>query len=509
MNNTKPSSIRKLLVAALLSLATSAPADARLVQIIHTNDLHSHLEHAEDKNFGGYAAVKATIDALRNEAATQGIESIVLDAGDFSEGSQYYLAEKGEAVWRTLDVMGYDAVTIGNHDWLAGHGDLDRIVKKVQPSFKLLGANFIFDNKYKNLLNYLKPHAEFTRSGLRIAVLGLTTDEFVFNWRADDGFIWDAESEAQSRLPELRRNNDIVIALTHIGVMKDINLVRKTAGIDIVVGGHSHTRLSEPVYIIDKRGQRVPIVQAGRHGEHVGDLLVDIEPDQPARVIRYRLVPVNANGPKDEAVQESVRQARLALEREYGREWLNEVIGYSEVPIISPENAPTVWSQFTIDSMREAGEADIAIDVDKFYGLTMPAGPVTREQLFEFYPRVFEFNRYGWTIFTSQVRGWAVKVALEQAIKRGWWLNTSGLTYETYYQGTEQKVRNIRVGGKPLKKFKKYRLALPEGIGRATIEIAPIFKTIFKKARDTKIPIWFAMEDKLRRTGTVRPIPLR
>lgn len=508
MGRITPSSFTTLLVAVLATLFP-ASAFARLVQIIHTNDLHSHLEHSEDKNFGGYAAVKATIDTLRNESAAQGIESLVLDAGDFSEGSQFYLADRGEATWRAMDAMGYDAVTIGNHDWLAGHDDIERMVTKVNPSFNFLGANFIFNEKYKGLKKHLKPYAMFTRAGLRIAVLGLTTPEFVFNWRADDGYIWPADAEAASILPALRRKSDIVIALTHLGVMADISLVRKTAGIDVLVGGHSHTRLSEPIYIIDKRAQRVPIVQAGAHGEFVGDLLVDIEPGQEAKVIRYRLVPVDANGPKDAKVEEAVHAVREKLDEQYGRDWLQEIVGYSEVPIITPNNGPTVWSQFVIDAMRESGKADIAVDVDKFYGMTMPAGPVTREQLFEFYPRVFEFKRYGWTVFTSTVRGYVLKVALEQAVKRGWWLNTSGVTYETYYSGTTQKVRNIKVGGKPLKLFTNYKLALPEGIGLATIEIAPIFHAIFKNGKDTKIPIWFALEDKLRRVGTVRPTPLQ
>lgn len=498
------SSIRMLLVVLLLTLLPSS-VSARLVQIIHTNDLHSHLEHGGEKGFGGYAAVKATMDQIKADAAKQGIESITVDAGDFGEGSQFYLAERGVAVWRTLNTMGYDAVTLGNHDWLSGINDLNRIVGAVKPNFALLGANFIFDHSNKNLKKYMRPSIEIKRAGLRIAILGLTTEDFVYNWRAEDGFIWPAHREANDRLPSLSSRNDFVIALTHIGLLEDIKLVRRTSGIDLVVGGHSHTRMSEPITVIDKRARKVPIVQAGEHGEFVGDLLVDLEPGQPVKVVRYRLIPVDANGAKDEAVAEQVRMARESLYREYGREWLNEIVGYTEVPMISPDQAPTIWSQFAVDAMREAVRAEVTIDSDEFYGNSMPAGPVTREQLFAFYPRVFHFNRYGWTIYTANARGWVIELTIKEAIKRGWWLSTSGLSYEVYYSGLTRKVRNLRVNGKPLKRFKNYRVALPEGIGRAAIEIAPVLSAIFKKNKNTGIPIWFALEAKLRRVGTVKP----
>ena len=119
-----------LLVCLYVFLSTN-DAYARLVQILHTNDLHSHFEQAEDRSIagivspdkpkGGYAHVKALIEKMRAEAASQGVESIVVDAGDFSEGAPFFLADKGEVSWRVMNAMGYDAVTIGNHDCIRCH----------------------------------------------------------------------------------------------------------------------------------------------------------------------------------------------------------------------------------------------------------------------------------------------------------------------------------------------------------------------------------------------------
>src|SRR5262245_42283193 len=125
----------RLRVVGLVSLAVltlPSISFAQRLQILHTNDLHAHFDEAEDLSLaqgnenkpsrptGGYAQVKALIDKLKREAAAEGTESLVLDAGDFSEGTQYFLIDKGEETWRLMDTMGYDAVALGNHDFYIG-----------------------------------------------------------------------------------------------------------------------------------------------------------------------------------------------------------------------------------------------------------------------------------------------------------------------------------------------------------------------------------------------------
>ncbi|MBU6375809.1 MAG: hypothetical protein KGQ59_07430, partial [Bdellovibrionales bacterium] len=95
---------------ALISVLSASPANARLLQIIHSNDLHSFMEESEEPGHGGYAAVKATIEQAKREAKDRGIDSVVLDAGDFSEGTPMFFADDGKQSWRVMDAMGYDAV---------------------------------------------------------------------------------------------------------------------------------------------------------------------------------------------------------------------------------------------------------------------------------------------------------------------------------------------------------------------------------------------------------------
>ena len=165
-----------------LALSASGSAVARPLQIIHTNDLHSHLDHANDPGRGSYAAVKATIDRIKWEAMNQGIDTLVLDAGDFLEDSQYFLADHGAYAWKAMNAMGYDAVEIGNHDWIAGLKDLDRAVGAAKPAFAFLGANFLYGWDSTNLVKYMRPSFETKRAGARIAVYGLATDDPFFAW---------------------------------------------------------------------------------------------------------------------------------------------------------------------------------------------------------------------------------------------------------------------------------------------------------------------------------------
>lgn len=500
---TNLAALTATMTAAVMS---SSSANARLIRIIHTNDLHSHLDHSEDPALGGYAAVKATIDSLRIDSRFRGLETLVLDAGDFTEGSEYYLADKGAQAWRAMNAMGYDAVTLGNHDWLMGERALNNLVGRVAPTFPLLAANFIFGSSSRALTRHMHKWLELQRAGLRIAILGLTTDEFVFNWAMQDagGFVHSIEDEARREVPMLRSRNDLVIALTHIGVKADKNLARRVDGIDLIVGGHSHTQLNEPIKDIKSpSGRVVPIVQTGMHGKYVGDLLIDFEPGQPVRVVDYRLVPVHADGPHDAHLEDMRVQAEQQIDKEYGNEWLNEVIGYADVPLENPAylNHYTVWGNFVAESMRIAGNAEGAIDSFEFVGVPQPVGPITRKQLFILYPRMFDIEstyegrRMGWTVWTFDVTGIAMKFILEKSISNGLGVSFSGLSYEVGRNAEgAREARNVLFNGIPIQNWRSYKLAAPEGLVRGAFGVSKLLKGLMRNARDTGIPVWKSTE---------------
>lgn len=508
------------IVAVCLTLCLHGTAHAKLLQIIHTGGLHSHMEHSEDLSMGSYAALKAQMDKIRSEATQQGIETLTLDSGDFSEGTEFYLVDRGEASWRIVDAMGYDAVVMGNHEYLMGQDEMDRVVRNVQPKFQLIAANFHPNKNLHALRSYTRPFVEFTRAGLKIAVLGLTNDGFDAKMWAGSGGITSVSKAAKKYARRLKERNDLVIALTHIGTESDKELVRKTTGIDLVVAGDSEERLIScemkdeqgkkvtvtPCQQIGPGGARVPIVQAGKYAEVVGDLLIDVEPGKPVRVVRYQLIPVWVDGPKDQRIEQMVSEARQKLEASYGRQWLIEVIGHSDVPLTRPTASnPTVAGNLVADAMREAVSADIAVSPADFFGDNQPAGPITREGLFNLYPRVFSFDeRYGWTIWTTRVRGWILKAALKIAIGRGYPLTLSGASLDVRSGRGSQQIVSLSVDGAKIKPFKMYRVAIPEGLGRAIAEKVKISKLIFRHAKDTGVPIWQATEARVRGLGSIQ-----
>jgi hypothetical protein len=200
-------------------------------------------------------------------------------------------------------------------------------------------------------------------------------------------------------------------------------------------------------------------------------------------------------------------RAREALERDYGAQWLHEVVGFSQTLL---ENAyykrqPTAWGRFVAEAIREAGDAELSLDATQFQGFDQPVGPITREQLFVMYPRIFEFSkRYGWTVYTVTIEGWVLRAALEAAISAEAPIQAAGLTYKLTSKG---KPYDFKVSGRKLVGNRRYKVAMPEGFVRGAFGITKLLRLVLQNATDTGVPIWFATEAKLRREGVIKPLP--
>lgn len=496
---------RQIFLSVFTLAISSTFLMGRPLQIIHTNDLHSQLFHATDPDRGGYLAIKTIIERLKKNAAADGIDSIVLNAGDFSEGSQYYLADHGRAIYRALKALGMDAVTLGNHDWLMGPKSLDAILRSSDVSLPLVGANIRFPRKYTALSRAIQPYISIRKAGLSIAVLGLTTDSFLYEWRNEGGSIDSPIHSANQLLPRLKKRHDLVIALTHIGLKADQRLASSTYGIDVIVGGHSHTVMSQPAIVSNWLGQSVPIVQAGQHGEWVGRLLLDVEPGQAARVIDYGLIPVlQKDVAYDKEVSLSLADARRQLNEEYGDRWLSDPIAQSEVPLDTSPNRFTVWGAIVAQTLREAANAEIGISMPSYYGLSQPAGPITREQLFVLYPRMFDLeNRFGYTVWKTKTLGLFIKTALERVMATDYALHVDGMSFDVVEKDGKRSIKNLRVAGKPFQWWKSYSIAFPEGFLRAALTITQALEAIFPGSKDTGQSLWLALAEKVQRMKVI------
>lgn len=491
------------LIMAIIATVMTLSVQATKIQILHTNDLHSHLDHTDHlEGQGGYARLKTLIASEKKSALENGMFNLTMDAGDFLEGNIYYLADKGRKVFELHDMMGFDVVTIGNHDYLMGTDDLDAILGDVKPSFSFLGANLFTSDKYKNIKEQLKPFTEFEHDGVKIGVLGLTTNDILYKWRINDGGIKNEYDTCKEYAEILRqRGNDVIIALTHMGLSKDKKLAKKCPEVDVIVGGHSHHILEEVLYVENNHHKRVPIVQTGFHGRFLGKLNIDFDKkERRVTVDNYELIPVLAN--ENLEVLAKVEDANEDLYEEYGEEWLNEVVGRSGLSSPLEGGNKHIWGHFINDSMKEQTNTDFSIHVEPLSGLNYPTHTdITRRDLYNGNPRTFEFDRkFGYNVYTAKIRGGLIKSLFKIVSRTGLPLYVSGITFDIKRETDKGIViENLRYKGEKIKTFKFYTVSFTEAIVRGGYSISKLTKLILKDGADSGISMWETMENKLSR----------
>ena len=266
--------MRKLIsivtLAAALAFVFQASAQKRLT-ILHFNDTHSHVEperSGDNSGHGGVIERAAFRDSVIKADGKRNV--LLLHAGDYSQGTSYFTVLKGDLEIDLINAMGYDCVTLGNHEFDNGVEELARRLAKI--NCPVVCANYDFSNF--EVGKYVKPYTVIKKAGMRIGIIGLMPDITRLVSREVSSKIpaFDNAEVVNKWAKVLREEEkcDLVMALTHIGyegeVYTDFDLVRATRGLDFVVGGHSHTFLTAPGYEKNLDGVPVPIVQNGCWG---------------------------------------------------------------------------------------------------------------------------------------------------------------------------------------------------------------------------------------------------
>ncbi|SHI59556.1 5'-nucleotidase [Hymenobacter daecheongensis DSM 21074] len=278
--------------AGLSLMGLSVPAlardakPARLV-ILHTNDMHSRIEPFPDNggewaNMGGMARRATLIEQVRQQEP----HVLLLDAGDVFQGTPYFNFFGGELEFKLMSQMRYDACTLGNHDFDNG---LEGLQKQLpHASFPFLTANYDFSQT--PLAGAFKPYKVFEKAGRRIGVFGMGIE--LAGLVSDKNFgatkYLDPVATAQAMVKQLRgpERCDMVICLSHLGYkyesakIDDRKLAAQVGGIDLILGGHTHTFMKEPEPIDGPAGHRTLINQVGWSGINLGRLDYVFEPGQ-------------------------------------------------------------------------------------------------------------------------------------------------------------------------------------------------------------------------------------
>ena len=245
---------RLLTGTAVLALSAGVASAEYTLHILHTNDMHSRIEsinrfdstcdaegEAEGKCFGGIARVKTAIDAKKAELAGQNV--IVLDAGDPFQGSLFYTTYKGAAEAEFMEQMGYDAMAVGNHEFDDGPAGLSAFVDKV--SFPVISGNLDLSGEAL-LAGKVEDHLVLEVGGQKIGIVSALAVDTVETSSPGPNVVFENEIAALSAdVASLEGEGvDKVIALTHVGLNKDLAIAAGVPGLDVVIGGHSHTLMS-------------------------------------------------------------------------------------------------------------------------------------------------------------------------------------------------------------------------------------------------------------------------
>ena len=277
---------RVILLIFHFSLFTFNLALAQKLTLVHTSDTHSCIEpiskhdiKPEQADKGGYMRRVNLLKELRQEHP----DMLLLDCGDFSQGSVYYSLFKGEVEVELMNVMGYDACTIGNHEFDCGMDNMARLFRMAK--FPVVCANYDFTGTVCEGL--VRPYIIKECAGKRVGIFGLGPQlEGLVSKQNCEGVVYHKPLEVTQGIVDKLRNEehcDFIVCLSHLGYGdrddQDPALIRGTRGIDVVLGGHSHTYFEYTKYLPNADGFEIPLDHQGKNAQFVGVLEFDFSED--------------------------------------------------------------------------------------------------------------------------------------------------------------------------------------------------------------------------------------
>lgn len=262
-----------------VSLTSFTTTKERKITILHTNDVHSHIDpfpdnHPRNPAMGGVARRANLIEKIRKEETNV----LLLDAGDIFQGTPYFNYYGGELEFKLMSMMKYDLATMGNHDFDNG---IDGFYAQLpHANFEFVSANYDFKNT--KLDGIVKPYKVFIKEGIKIGVFGLgvqlegLVDKNLYKETIYNNPI-EIATDITKQLKETEKC-DLIICLSHLGFdykneadkPSDIKLAALTQDIDLIIGGHTHTFLNKPIIKTNKAGKQVVVNQVGAYGINLG-----------------------------------------------------------------------------------------------------------------------------------------------------------------------------------------------------------------------------------------------
>ncbi|MBT2694893.1 bifunctional UDP-sugar hydrolase/5'-nucleotidase [Bacillus sp. ISL-55] len=440
--------------------------------IVQLNDTHGSLElhpelfwkdnKPELRNTGGFPRIAKYIKDLKSQAENV----LFLDGGDLFHGTLPLVATKGEAILPALEKMGLDGWVPGNWDFAYGKEQLSSLLKALP--FPSVACN-IKDQETNE--SFMKPYIIKEMEGVKVGVIGLTypyVDETMPESFSKGLEFSRGVEETRDCVEELKGQVDLVVLLSHMGLPLDVELATLVDGIDIVLSGHSHDRVEEPITVNDTL-----VVQAGSSASFLGKLDITLEGGR-MEDYRYELVAIDESFPEDEEMAGIISDILEPYSKERGN-----IVGKTDSILHRMTLNEAPMDQLITDAYLHVYDSDLAFSHGWRYGTPVPGGDISEYDLHTIIPTNPE-------MFTLEMTGERLMNALEKNLemvfsrdpfkqKGGYILRSSGLFMSLKpYNPEGNRIQKLLIGGQEIDLKKKYKIA---GAGKQLFKGAEADKT--------------------------------
>lgn len=478
--------IALLTACAVPPPSAQAPQGVVKITILHTNDHHGRFWKNKDGEYG-MAARKTVIDGIRAQVASAGGYSLLLDGGDVNTGVPESDLQDAVPDFKGMNLLGYDAMAVGNHEF-------DKPPQVLRLQQKLAQFPMLSANIYRGSERVFDPYKIFTLGGVRVAVMGLTTEDTQRLTHPDHRQGMDFRSpiaEAAKLIPELRQKADVIVAATHMGhyadgnhgslAPGDVEMARAVKGLNLVVGGHSQNtacmsaeNVLDATYVPGKpcvpdRQNGTWIVQAHEWGKYVGRADFEYRNGE-FTLVHYALIPINlkrreptADGgmrlthDTPEIPEDPAMLALLSPYQAFGQQQLTVDVGVADRVLEGGRSVirkqATNLGVLIARAMAQQTQADFAIMNAGGIRDSLPAGRIT-------YKDILTVQPFGNTLCVLEMTGREVLEYLQTAIQF-----TPGSGGYAHFDGVRLQIDkgqlvSAQIAGKPVNPTRRYRMAI-------------------------------------------------
>lgn len=440
---------------------------------------------------GGFEALAAVVKNIRRERGEQNV--LLVHAGDTFSDDLLGNITQGEAVIRLMNAVGYDYMALGNHDYDYGV-NRTRSLQELA-TFPMRGANIIQQESGKPVFG--EPFKVFTVGDVKVGVLALgyhnthqtTAPKNIRGLQFTNGI-----EVAGRYIPQLRRQADVVVILSHQGTAVNKLLAQKVKGIDLIIGGHSHDRIHPAVEVNDTK-----IVQAMSDTAALGEVIIKLKNNQIA-TIEDELHMLWADNFSDEVIGTLIDEIRKPH-----RDQLEQIIGTVAAPIARQYKRDSPFDLLVGELLRRQTGADVALLPGVGYGVTLRKGKVSREALHALLPHPVK-------VATLKLTGKQIRDTLEQSAKNltandpmhqvGGLIQSSGLTWTLILPSpVGKRLQDVKINGIALDDSKVYTVATHSGMIRGIHRYEE-----FPKGKDVQITNELVVEIVERHFRAASPV---